>query len=193
MYAQLLVSSHDSNSWLLVKWDPQRQDTVSFHQSAMLYIMYFFLRMETYRNGLATYPTSLEVCVNAAHSCIHIVEAHCKRDYLSLGPQMLVRLQSERGSREMKFNSQAAIANSGIVLLINIWKAKRLGLDLDIDLEMGDVVKCMLQLERFEQRLAFFWLFVLPTQMFCRIQLAGRLWYYNLLKNFRRSEILNLL
>ncbi|KAJ3883882.1 fungal-specific transcription factor domain-containing protein [Lentinula edodes] len=126
-----------------LKWDPQRQDTVSFHQSAMLYIMYFFLRMETYRNGLATYPTSLEVCVNAAHSCIHIVEAHCKRDYLSLGPQML-----------------AAIANSGIVLLINIWKAKRLALDIDIDLEMGDVVKCMLQLERFEQR----------------IQLAGRLW-----------------
>ncbi|KAJ4491928.1 fungal-specific transcription factor domain-containing protein [Lentinula edodes] len=92
-----------------LKWDPQRQDTVSFHQSAMLYIMYFFLRMETYRNGLATSPSSLEVCVNSAHSCIHIVEAHCKRDYLSLGPQML-----------------AAIANSGIVLLINIWKAKRL-------------------------------------------------------------------
>ncbi|KAJ3923514.1 fungal-specific transcription factor domain-containing protein [Lentinula edodes] len=116
-------------SWLenipaQLKWDPQRQDTVSFHQSAMLYIMYFFLRMETYRNGLATSPTSLE------------------RDYLSLGPQLL-----------------AAIANSGIVLLINIWKAKRLDLDIDIDLEMGDVVKCMLQLERFEQR----------------IQLAGRL------------------
>ncbi|GAV99056.1 hypothetical protein LENED_000486 [Lentinula edodes] len=153
-------------SWLenipaQLKWDPQRQDTVSFHQSAMLYIMYFFLRMETYRNGLATSPTSLEVCVNAAHSCIHIVEAHCKRDYLSLGPQLL-----------------AAIANSGIVLLINIWKAKRLDLDIDIDLEMGDVVKCMLQLERFEQR----------DTLLNVIFISGLTGVYNLVTGKQRSE-----
>ncbi|KAJ3998245.1 fungal-specific transcription factor domain-containing protein [Lentinula boryana] len=126
----------------LVKWDPQCQDTVLFHQSTMLSIMYFFLRMETFRNDLAT-PSSLEISVNAAHSCVLIMEAHYKRDYVLLGPQML-----------------GTISNSGIVLLIGMWRAKRLGMGLNIELEMADVVKCMLYLERFEKR----------------VQIAGRFW-----------------
>lgn len=73
----------------------------------------------------------------------------------------------------MKFNTQAAIANSGIVLLINIWKAKHLDLDIDIDLEMGDVVKCMLQLERFEQRSAFFDFLFFLLKCFAGYNLRG--------------------
>ncbi|KAJ3724189.1 fungal-specific transcription factor domain-containing protein [Lentinula guzmanii] len=144
------------NDWLesipvQLKWDPQCQDTVLFHQSTMLSIMYFFLRMETFRNDLAT-PSSLEICVNAAHSCVLIMEAHCKRDYLSLGPQMLVGVLTEYFWVQNSFNSQGTISNSGIVLLIGMWRAKRLGMGLNIELEMADVVKCMLYLERFEKR-----------------------------------------
>ncbi|KAJ3760012.1 hypothetical protein EV360DRAFT_69040 [Lentinula raphanica] len=128
------------NDWLEgipahLKWDPQCHDMVLFHQSTMLYIMYFFLRMEIHRSGLATSPSSLEICVNAAHSCVLIMEAHFKRDFMSLGPQML-----------------GTISTSGIVLLIGIWRAKRLGMEINTELEMVDVVKCMLYLERFEKR-----------------------------------------
>ncbi|KAJ3722469.1 hypothetical protein C8R42DRAFT_720835 [Lentinula raphanica] len=117
------------NDWLEgipahLKWDPQCHDMVLFHQSTMLYIMYFFLRMEIHRSGLATSPSSLEICVNAAHSCVLIMEAHFKRDFMSLGPQML-----------------GTISTSGIVLLIGIWRAKRLGMEINTELEMVDVVK----------------------------------------------------
>ncbi|KAJ3819000.1 fungal-specific transcription factor domain-containing protein [Lentinula raphanica] len=117
------------NDWLEgipahLKWDPQCHDMVLFHQSTMLYIMYFFLRMEIHRSGLATSPSSLEICVNAAHSCVLIMEAHFKRDFMSLGPQML-----------------GTISTSGIVLLTGIWRAKRLGMEINTELEMVDVVK----------------------------------------------------
>ncbi|KAJ3763636.1 hypothetical protein EV360DRAFT_33135, partial [Lentinula raphanica] len=129
------------NSWLEaipahLRWDPQCQDTILFHQSAMLYIVYFFLRMEIRRSALANSPTSLEICVNAAHSCVLIMEAYVKRGCLSIGPHML-----------------STISTTGIVLLIGIWRAKRFGMESDIELEMVDVVKCMLHLEHFEKRL----------------------------------------
>ncbi|KAJ3976273.1 fungal-specific transcription factor domain-containing protein, partial [Lentinula raphanica] len=119
-----------------LNWDPQCQDTVLFHQSTMIYIMYFFLRMEVHRSGLATSPSSLEICVNAAHSCVLLTEAHFRREPMSLGLQLL-----------------GTISTSGILLLIGIWRAKRLGMDINVEFEMVDVVKCMLHLERIEKRL----------------------------------------
>ncbi|KAF9071113.1 fungal-specific transcription factor domain-containing protein [Rhodocollybia butyracea] len=124
-----------------LKWDPQRSDPVLFHQSTLLYLMYYFLRMETYRASISS-PASLEVCVSTAHSCVLILEAHRKRDSYLLGPQ-----------------PSATIANAAIILLINMWRGRRLKLDVDIGVEMGYVVKCLDFLARIEHQ----------------VQLAGRL------------------
>ncbi|KAE9409507.1 hypothetical protein BT96DRAFT_872143 [Gymnopus androsaceus JB14] len=130
-----------------LKWNPHRPDSLVFDQSTSLYLMYFYLRIETHRHSItrpgSTFSSSLETCLNAAHSCVLIMEARRKREYVVLGPQML-----------------AAIANSAIMLLINIWRSKQLNVEIDIEAEMVDVVRCMNQLERFEKR----------------IQVAGRLW-----------------
>ncbi|KAJ3828383.1 fungal-specific transcription factor domain-containing protein [Lentinula raphanica] len=154
------------NDWLEnipvhLKWDPQCQDTILFHQSTMLYIMYFSLRMEFHRYSLATSPSSLEICVNAAHSCVLIAEVHFKRDPILLGLQLL-----------------SSISTSGILLLIGIWRAKRLGMDINVELEMVDVVKCMFHLERIENR----------------NQLAGRLWdtIYNVISLSELLDVYNL-
>ncbi|KAJ3710434.1 hypothetical protein C8R42DRAFT_597179 [Lentinula raphanica] len=156
------------NSWLEaipvhLRWDPQCQDTILFHQSTMLYIVYFFLRMEIRRSALANSPTSLEICVNAAHSCVLIMDAYVKRGCLSIGPHML-----------------STISTTGIVLLIGIWRAKRFGMESNIELEMVDVVKCMLHLEHFEKRLVSMCEYphlLADFSILFRNQLAGRYWY----------------
>ncbi|KAE9401870.1 hypothetical protein BT96DRAFT_991699 [Gymnopus androsaceus JB14] len=105
-----------------LKWDPHRPDSILFHQSSSLYLMYFSLRIETHRYSItrlgSTFSSSLETCLNAAHSCVHIMEVHRKRE------------------------------------------SKRLKVEINIEAEMVDVVRCMNQLERFEKR----------------VQVAGQLW-----------------
>ncbi|KAE9393065.1 hypothetical protein BT96DRAFT_863734 [Gymnopus androsaceus JB14] len=134
------------NEWLdaipeKLKWDPQHSDVLVFNQSAMLHMVYYFYRIFIHQWSGLTSPDSLEICVGAAHSCVHLMEANFKRGLAS--PQTLL-----------------TIANAAIILLINIWRSKRLGLNVDINLEMADVVKCMGHLKRLEQR----------------VQAAGRLW-----------------
>jgi len=103
--------------------------------------VYYFYRIFIHQLSGLTSPDSLEICVGAAHSCVHLMEANFKRGLAS--PQTLL-----------------TIANAAIILLINMWRSKRLGLNVDISFEMADVVKCMGHLKRLEQR----------------VQAAGRLW-----------------
>lgn len=118
-----------------MKWDPHRSDDIWFHQSTILYMMYYFYRTFIHWSGL-TNPESLEICVSTAHSSVYILEAHNKEGGVSLAyPLVLI-----------------TFANAAIILLINIWRSKRLNLSLDIDLEMADVIKCLEHLKRLEPR-----------------------------------------
>ncbi|KAF9063838.1 hypothetical protein BDP27DRAFT_1334504 [Rhodocollybia butyracea] len=118
----------------VVKWDPQRSDAKLFSQSTLLYLMYYFLRIETHRTSISS-PASLEVCISTAHSCVLVIEAHRQRDSPLLGPQPL-----------------ATIANAATILVIRMWKSQRLRLNLDLVTEMGYVVKCMDFLASIEHR-----------------------------------------
>ncbi|KAE9401312.1 hypothetical protein BT96DRAFT_610282 [Gymnopus androsaceus JB14] len=109
----------------------------------MLHLMYYFLRIIINWPRKASSAESLEICVAAAQSCIHLMDAHRKRDYVSFGPQML-----------------GTIAHAATILAIKVWKSKQLNLDIDINAEMEDVLRCMDHLKRFEHR----------------IQIAGRNW-----------------
>ncbi|KAE9408600.1 hypothetical protein BT96DRAFT_985479 [Gymnopus androsaceus JB14] len=103
------------NEWLdaipeQLKRDPQNSDVLVFNQSAILYMLYYFYRIFIHQWSGLTAPDSLEICVGTAHSCVHLMETHGKRALAS--PQTLL-----------------TIANAAIILLINIWRSKRLNLN----------------------------------------------------------------
>lgn len=69
-----------------VRWNPQMENVVFLNQSALLYGSYYSLQIVIHRpfipsprkpSGI-TFP-SLEICTNAARSCIHVLDVHSKR------------------------------------------------------------------------------------------------------------------
>lgn len=85
----------------LVRWDPHREDTVFFRQSAILYASYYHLQILVHRPFIPSprkpsslsFP-SLAICTNAARSCSHLVDYSRER----LGPVLphLTVIQSHR-------------------------------------------------------------------------------------------------
>ncbi|KZT39109.1 hypothetical protein SISSUDRAFT_1003901 [Sistotremastrum suecicum HHB10207 ss-3] len=155
-WEQHIVAELDSalNKWIdsvpdHLKWDPQREDPLFFDQSVSLYATYYHLQILIHRPFIPTprkpsplsFP-SLAICTNAARSCSHVVDIQRRRTQ-ALAPQL-----------------QSCIFTSGIVLLLNIWGAKKSGLYGEPSKQMQDVHKCMQYLKQCEHR----W------------RTAGRLW-----------------
>jgi hypothetical protein len=71
-----------------------------------------------------------------------------------------------------------AAFTSGIVLLLNIWGAKKSGMPSDPTKQMSDVHKCMQHLQDLETRYAvpFLWMLSLPDLVSSSFRSAGRLW-----------------
>ena len=115
-----------------VRWDPSRENDIFFDQSAILYAYYYQTQILIHRSFIPkpdkpsplSFP-SLAICANAARSCSHVVDA-----------------QRRRGSRALYLTSMPAFS-AGIVLLVNIWGAKKARVRLDLAREMADVHKCM--------------------------------------------------
>ena len=115
-----------------VRWDPSREDGVFFDQSAILYAYYYQTQILIHRPFIPkpdkpsplSFP-SLAICANAARSCSHVVD-----------------LQKRRGSRALHLTSLPAFS-AGIVLLVNIWGAKKAKVRFDQTREMADVHRCM--------------------------------------------------
>ncbi|KAF9021193.1 hypothetical protein BDZ89DRAFT_1019740 [Hymenopellis radicata] len=154
-WEQTIVAELDSalNRWIdaipdHLRWDPSRENTLFFNQSAHLYISYYHLQILIHRPFIPTpkipsplsFP-SLAICTNAARSCSHVIDIQSKRSFVipSIGMSAFT---------------------AGIVLLFNIWGGQRSGLSIDPHKEMGDVHKCMKMLHNMETR----W------------HIAGRLW-----------------
>ena len=132
-----------------VRWDPHRENFLHFSQSATLYATYYHTQILIHRPFIPTprkpsplsFP-SLAICTNAARSCSHVADIQRKR-----GCQPLPQIQ-------------VAVFTAGIVLLLNIWGARKSGATGDPLKQMSDVHKCMQVLHAIEER----W------------QSAGRLW-----------------
>src|ERR1700761_2308652 len=126
---------------MTVRWDPSREDPLFFSQSATLYATYYHLQILIHRPFIPTprkpsplsFP-SLAICTNAARSCSHVLD-----------------VARRRGIKPNPLNMAAAFT-SGIVLLLNIWGAKKSGIQSDPVKQMQDVHKCMQHLKDVEAR-----------------------------------------
>ncbi|KAK0466102.1 fungal-specific transcription factor domain-containing protein [Desarmillaria tabescens] len=123
-----------------LRWNPDRADSLHFHQSATLLLLYHHLRMLIHRPFIKSPSSdfdspSLSICTNAAHSCSHIAE-----------------LQIQRKNNYLPSVTSELSFNAAIVLLINIWGRRRAGLGIDVDKEMEGVHKCMRVLADLEIR-----------------------------------------
>ncbi|KAF8072284.1 fungal-specific transcription factor domain-containing protein [Lyophyllum atratum] len=147
-WEQHIVAELDSalNKWVdsvpdYLRWDPTREDIKFFEQSAWLYCTYYYIQILIHRTFIPSprkpsplaFP-SLAICTNAARSCSHIVDIHCRRGLAAM-PHI-----------------QMTTFTAGIVLLLNIWGGRRAGLSTDPNKEMIDVHKCMQSLRRCEVR-----------------------------------------
>ena len=136
-----LYTNTHPNKPLAVRWDPHRENALHFNQSATLYATYYHLQILIHRPFIPSprkpsplaFP-SLAICTNAARSCSHVVDACRRRGRLPL-PQL-----------------QISAFTAGVVLLLNIWGAKKSGQFVDSEKQMSDVRKCMQALKCIEDQ-----------------------------------------
>ncbi|KAK7457842.1 Gypsy retrotransposon integrase-like protein 1 [Stygiomarasmius scandens] len=125
-----------------LRWENQRDDCVFFSQSAILYSLYHWTRIQVHRmfiprpgqsSGLSSFD-SLEVCLNAARECIRVQEIHCAtRSFLY--PHSLISL-----------------FNSAMILALNLVRSTQQQHDFDPKKEMADIYKCIELMRLYEAK-----------------------------------------
>ncbi|KAJ7467197.1 fungal-specific transcription factor domain-containing protein [Mycena latifolia] len=150
-WSQVAVAELDSalNEWLdsipdHLRWDPNRENETFATQSACLFAAYYHVQIQIHRSFIpspaseailsSTFP-SLAICANSARSCSHIMESHAAKRGVIAHPQVV-----------------SAIMDSAIVLLLNVWGARRTGLSADPQRAANDVQKCISVLKMYERR-----------------------------------------
>ncbi|KAF8823481.1 hypothetical protein HHX47_DHR10000062 [Lentinula edodes] len=125
-----------------IRWDPHRQDPLFFALSASLYTCYYWVLIQIHRpfifvpgkgKGSGMKYSSLAICANAARSCVHVFG----------------RLHSRDGEHGYP-STHVALFNSAIVLLLNLWGGRQLGLATDPIRTMADVNKSLRILKTYE-------------------------------------------
>ncbi|EUC64915.1 fungal specific transcription factor, putative [Rhizoctonia solani AG-3 Rhs1AP] len=147
-WEQHIVAELDSalNKWIdsvpdHLRWDPNRENSLFFDQSATLYSTYYHVQILIHRPFIPSprkpsplsFP-SLAICTTAARSCSHVLDLQRRRSQTIL-PGVMV-----------------AAFTSGIVLLINVWGQKKSGGTADPNGQIKDVHKCMDVLKANEHR-----------------------------------------
>ncbi|KAF9491781.1 hypothetical protein BDN71DRAFT_1497859 [Pleurotus eryngii] len=142
-----IVAELDSqlNKWLdsvpePLRWKPQSDDPETLSLSAHLFCTYYYIQILVHRpfisakaSGLS-FP-SLSICVNAARSCAHLLDSYMSFGFGFPAP-----------------TCQIVAFTASIVLLINIWGAKKSHISFNTDKEMEDVNKLMHVLKVYETR-----------------------------------------
>lgn len=145
---QEIVTALDSalNSWAdsipdHLRWDPCRTDPLHSDQSAVLYALYYYVQILVHRpfitpraNPTSLTFSSLAICTNAARACSRIMKAQSRRAFLPI-PQV-----------------QVAMFTSGLVILLNIWGGKQLGVTFEQSKQVEAVHNCINVLRVFEHR-----------------------------------------
>lgn len=133
------------NNWMdsvpsHLRWNPKCEHKLFFHQSAMLYVTYYYLQISihrpfipSFRNPLSSPFPSLAICTNAARSSCHVFEVQSRTDLPTPLKQPLIFI-------------------SAIVLLLHIWSSKRSECAPYPRREIEDVQKCMDILKACERR-----------------------------------------
>ncbi|KAJ7700411.1 fungal-specific transcription factor domain-containing protein [Mycena rosella] len=150
-WSQTVVADLDSalNRWLdslpnHLRWDPHREDETFATQSACLFTAYYHVQIQVHRSFVSSLPSeptlsstfpSLAICANSARSCSHIMESHVAKHGVVAHPQAL-----------------SALMDSAIVLLLNVWGARRTGMAADPRRAANDVQKCISVLQIYERR-----------------------------------------
>ncbi|KAJ7147901.1 fungal-specific transcription factor domain-containing protein [Mycena crocata] len=141
-----------------LRWDPDRQGDF-FDQSAAINTMYHQLQITIHRPQIhvqtpMAFP-SLAICTRAARTCVNIVDV-----WLTRAQRVLPSLM------------QSASFVSGIMLLLNVFSAKRTGWRVvEVEKDLAHVETAMLALKFMEQR----------------YQTAGRAW--ELLQELRSRDV----
>ncbi|KAJ6508089.1 fungal-specific transcription factor domain-containing protein [Mycena vulgaris] len=150
-WSQTIVAELDSalNQWVdsiphHLRWDPNCEDETFATQSACLFAGYYHVQIQIHRSFIpsltneatlsSNFP-SLAICANSARSCSHIMESHAARHGLVAHPQAV-----------------SALLDSAIVLLLNVWGARRTGISPDPQRAANDVQKCISVLKMYERR-----------------------------------------
>ncbi|KAF7377241.1 Zn(2)-C6 fungal-type domain-containing protein [Mycena sanguinolenta] len=115
-----------------LRWDPLRTDQVFFDQSVALHCAWYHVQIVIHRPSISILPKSqpmspsLTTCATAARACANIAT-----------------LQRKRNANAPAVMNLRAVFSSGLILLLHLWSARRIGLGLDHEREMADVHKCM--------------------------------------------------
>ncbi|KAK0440954.1 uncharacterized protein EV420DRAFT_1581063 [Desarmillaria tabescens] len=139
------------NKWIdsipdYLRWDPHKPDQQQFDRSVILYSTFYWVQLQVHRPFIprpsakkssgklkSNFP-ALAICANAARSCSHVLDVHARRGGMAL-PNILV-----------------SAFHSALVLLLNFWGGKRLGLSANPAREGEDIKKCMAMLGSYESR-----------------------------------------
>ncbi|KAJ7138274.1 fungal-specific transcription factor domain-containing protein, partial [Mycena epipterygia] len=141
--AELDLKHRDAKILNQVRWDPNREDETFATQSACLYASYYHVQIQIHRSfipspgnnaPLSTAFPSLAICANSARSCSHVMEAQAKRGLVA-HPHVV-----------------GAIMDSALVLLLNVWGARRTGHSANPRRAASDVQKCISVLKMYERR-----------------------------------------
>ncbi|KAF7305875.1 Zn(2)-C6 fungal-type domain-containing protein [Mycena chlorophos] len=165
-WSQSTVAALDSelNEWLNsvpdhLRWDPQCPDKVFSQQSACLYATYYhgkskpaessglysreLVQIQIHRNFISSpsnhtplfsnFP-SLTICSNAARAYTSVMASMDQRGFLLGHPQCM-----------------ASSMDSGLVLLVNVWGAKRSGATADPARAIADLKRCIESLTIYEE------------------------------------------
>ncbi|THU96970.1 hypothetical protein K435DRAFT_78876 [Dendrothele bispora CBS 962.96] len=125
-----------------LKWDNQKDTSVFFSQSAIIYSLYYWVQIQVHRmfiprpgksSGILSFP-SAEICTNAARSATRVCETHITKKSL-LYPYFLIPLY-----------------NSAIVLALNLVRSTHQKLHFDPARELSDIYKCIELLRLYEAR-----------------------------------------
>uniref|UniRef100_A0A0W0FBI2 Xylanolytic transcriptional activator regulatory domain-containing protein n=1 Tax=Moniliophthora roreri TaxID=221103 RepID=A0A0W0FBI2_MONRR len=122
-----------------LKWDPDRKDSLFFHQSAILYTLYYWIQIHVHRSFIvpmqvvSPFPSQV-ICTNAARSCCHVLEAQYQRDVI-VHPVTL-----------------KAAFTSGIILYLNVETNKETQNTVELNKEINNCYKCYDCLGKSERR-----------------------------------------
>ncbi|THU78358.1 hypothetical protein K435DRAFT_700199 [Dendrothele bispora CBS 962.96] len=129
-----------------LRWDAPHINEFLFSQSAMLYAMYYWVRIQIHRRfiprpGQKTKVAlpSLTICTNAARSCVKVCDTHCQRRVFPYGEFMIIPL-----------------FNSAMILTVNLWKSTQTNVTgnatFNPSRELAEIYKCVELIRTYEPK-----------------------------------------
>nr|GAT44707.1 predicted protein [Mycena chlorophos] len=142
-----------------LRWDPNREDPVFATQSAVLYAAYYHVQIQVHRifiiaprsSGIKYSPNpewreaqigtslaynypSLAICASSARACSHVMDVASRKGLLC-NPHVI-----------------NAVFDSGIILLLNVWGGRKVGLNVDPKKCLQDIDICLRVFRVYETR-----------------------------------------